>query len=380
MALSLTMRYIYLFIASATLFACTSSSDKKSTSNSLHLTADNLYNKDTVLLVAHSATEKNKEADKLFLDGVDKYRNKKDPAAGAELFRKSILEKPQAKAYYELGNTLFDKKQLKEAIQAYGIAELLDYKPLHKVLYNTACAYSLLQKGDEARYYLVSAIEFGYSNVKNIYADKDLAYLRTNDSWTFDRSVKEALSGATDPEKLQWNLFWHEFKPLSFPVLLDMEYAGRFKDDYISYDYERFIPEMRDGQFSRDVGSEYYHVGLVKGNDSVKTLVYGVKDEVMDEKAPTQYYIVSFDKMGKLIDKLLIGGQKKLDEPFKVATIEQNGTIKIGLFKQVYEKNPEDAGYEENKLLESKEVDKESYTISPDGHFVKQTALLGMNR
>jgi hypothetical protein len=370
------MRYLFLFIASATLFACNSSSKK---AGSIHLTTDNLYDRDTVLLVAHSAAEKNSAADKLFLDGIDKYRNKKSPAGGITSFKQSILLKPQAKAYYELGNALFDKQELKEAVKAYAIAELLDYKPMHKVLYNMACAYSLQGDQKTAKYYLVSAIEFGYSNVKNIFADKDLKGLRAEDEQSFRSDVTAALSGATDPEKLQWNLFWHEFKPLNFPVSLDMKYADKLGEDYISYDYERFVPEMRNAQFSREVGSEYYHVGLVKNSDSVKTLIYAVRDVVMEGSAPAQYYIVSFDKLGKLVDKLLIGGQKQLDEPFKVATVQENGTIQIGLFKQVYEKNPDTAGYEDNKLLESKEIDKETYAITADGHFVKQQALLGMN-
>jgi tetratricopeptide (TPR) repeat protein len=373
------MRYILLFIASAGLFACNTSEKKKNdAASAIHLTADNLYDRDSVLLITQDATGKNTEADKLFLEGIDSYRNKKNPAGGVALFKKSILLKPQAKAYYELGNALFDTKKLPEAVKSYGIAELLDYKPLHKVLYNMACAYSLQEDASSSKYYLVSAIEFGYSNVKNIYADKDLKYLR--DQGGFSSYVTSALSGATDPEKLQWNLFWHEFKPLEFPVHLDMKYAAKLGEDYISYDYERFVPEMRNDQFSRDVGSEYYHVGLVKGSDSVKTLIYAVRDVVMDQTAaPATYYIVSFDKKGKLIDKLLIGGHLKLDEPFKVATIEQNGTIQIGLFKQVYEKDPDTAGYDDNKLVDSKELDKENYKISEDGHFIKAPVLLGMN-
>lgn len=373
------MRYIFLFIAGTCLFVCTPSSKKTAAVNALHLSADNLYDKDSVLLVVHSATEKNSASDKLFLDGIDKYRNKKNPAAGIESFKQSILLKPQAKAYYELGNALFDKEEMKEAIKAYGVAELLDYKPLHKVLYNMACAYSRMGDNEWAKYYLVSAIEFGYSNVKNIFADKDLEGLRQKDGYSFRSEVTAALNGATDPEKLQWNLFWHEFKPLGFPVSLDRKYADKLgEEDYISYEYERFVPEMRNAQFSRDVGSEYYHVGLVKNSDSIKTLIYAVKDVVGEGSAP-QYYIVSFDKLGKLIDKLLIGGQIELEKPFKVATIQQNGTIRVGLFKQVYEKNPDTAGYENNKLQESKEGE-EVYTISADGHFVKQQpVLLGMN-
>jgi len=371
------MRYIFLFIASAALFACNTSEKKKSATSAIHLTADNLYDKDTVLLITQDATGKNAEADKLFLDGIDSYRNKKNPAGGVALFKKSILQKPQAKSYYELGNALFDIKKFKEATKAYQVAELLDYKPLHKVLYNMACAYSILEEDSIARYYLISAIEFGYSNVKNLYADKDLEYLRSKGD--FNSYVTAALGGATDPEKLQWNLFWHEFKPLEFPVKLDLKYADKLGEDYISYEYERFVPEMRNSQFSRDVGSEYYHVGLVKGSDSVKTLIYAIRDVIMDEMAPPAYYIVSFDKKGKQIDKLLIGGHEKLDEPFKVATITQNGTIQVGLFKQVYEKDPDTAGYQDNKLVDSKELDKENYTIAADGHFIKQTVLLGMN-
>ncbi|SFE69965.1 Tetratricopeptide repeat-containing protein [Chitinophaga sp. CF118] len=329
------------------------------------------------MLVVHETTGKNNDADKLFLNAIDSYRNKKNPAGSIKLFKQSIVLKPQAKSYYELGNALFDMKKLKEAMQAYVIAELLDYKPLHKVLYNMACVYSIAGDATSARYCLISAIEFGYSNVKNIYADEDLAYLRSKGD--FNNYVNAALSGATDPEKLQWNLFWHEFKPLEFPLVLDMKYGANLGEDYISYDYERFVPEMRDGQFSREVGSEYYHVGLVKNSDSVKTLIYAIREVMMSEMAPPAYYIVSFDKQGKLIDKLLIAGQLKLDEPFKVATLAENGTIQVGLFKQVYEKDPESAGYDDNKLLESKELDKENYTISSDGHFVKQQALLSMN-
>lgn len=372
------MRYIFLFIAGACLFACNPSEKKTNAASSIHLSADNMYDKDTVLLITRNdATGKNAEADKLFLEGIDVYRNKKHPLNSIDLFKKSLLLKPQAKVYYELGNALFDVKRLPEAIQSYAVAEVLDYKPLHKVLYNMACAYSLQKDASSAKYYLVSAIEFGYSNVKNLYADKDLNYLREEGG--FGYYVNAALSGATDPEKLQWNLFWHEFKPLEFPVHLDMKYASKLGEDYISYEYERFVSEMRDAQFSRDVGSEYYHVGLVKGSDSVKTLIYAIKEVMMSEKAPPAYYIVSFDKKGKLIDKLLIGGHAKLEDPFKVATIEQNGNIQIGLFKQIYEKDPDTAGYDDNELVESKELDKENYKIAADGHFVKQNVLLSMN-
>lgn len=384
------MRYVLLLAAGISLFACNAPTNKTNTETgtdqpgkSAGLTAQQIYQKDVVISLVRTHKGKNKVSDKYFLDGVDMYRNKRNPEEAAELFKKSIMEQPQARAYYELGNALADINNLPDAALAYQLAEVLDYKPTSKVLYNLACVYSRAEDYNSARYYLVSAIEFGYSNVKNIYADKDLTYIREAGREDFNNLVTTALSGATDPSKLQWNLFWHEFKPVSYPLVLNAEYGQQLKDgpDYISYEYERFVAEMRDNErFSREVGYEFYHVGLAKSTDSVKTLIYAVHNVISGDGHPLDFYIVSFDGQGKLIDKLVIGGQKKLSDPFRVPTLTENGNIEVGLFTQVYQKDPEKAGYDDNEIVESKFLDKEYYTIAADGHFVKKDELLGMNR
>jgi hypothetical protein len=370
------MRYLSLLLASTCLFACHSRNTAEKPKE-IQLQLSSLYNKDTVLLVARHTAGKNKDADKMFLDAIDTYRNKKNPAGGVALFKRSILLQPTGKAYYELGNALMDQKEYLEATNAYTIAELMDYSPLYKVMYNQACAYSQLDYKDKALYYLTSAIEFGYSNLKNIYNDPDLKNVRVQYRWKFDATVKAAFSGATDPEKLEWNLFYHEFRQLEFPLVLDMQYSDKLGDQ-ISYDYERYVAEMRDATFSRDVGSEYYYVGIVRSTDSVKAVIYAEKDVMTYENISPVYYMVSYNPYGKLIDKLQIGGHKILKDPFKVPTVHENGNIQITLFQLVYAKDPEEHGLYDNRLLESKELEKEFYSLSDDGHFVKQSALLGM--
>ncbi|ACU58330.1 tetratricopeptide repeat protein [Chitinophaga pinensis] len=377
------MRYVLLLAVGISLFACTSPTNKTKTNTeeqpgkSAGLTEAQIFEKDIVLKAAQNSKGKNKVSDKYFLDGVDMYRNQKNPAKAIELFKQAIFEQPQARAYFELGNALADEESLSDAASAYQLAEALDYKPTSKVLYNLACVYSRAKDRKSAEYYLVSAIEFGYSNVKNIFADKDLEFLRSTEG--FNMTVTTAISGATDPSKLQWNLFWHEFKPVAYPLVLDERYGDKLGEDYISYEYERFVAEMRDNEkFSREVGFEFYHVGLAKNSDSIKTLIYAVRNVIMGGTPPPEYYIVSYDGHGKLIDKLLIGGHKKLSEPFRVAKLSENGNIEVGLFTQVYKKNPEEEGYEDNELVENKFLNKEFYAIAGDGHFVKKDALLGM--
>jgi hypothetical protein len=382
------MRYVLLLAAGISLFACKAPNNKTNTETeadqsgkSAGLSESDIYDKGAVFSFLKANKGKNKRSDKYFLDGVDMYRNRKDASKAIALFKKSIMEQPQARTYFELGNALAEEERLADAALAYQIAENLDYKPTSKVLYNLACVYSKAQNSEAATYYLISAIEFGYSNVKNIYADKDLAWLRGYGN--FNNTVATALSGATDPSKLQWNLFWHEFKPVSYPLVLDENYGKQFGEDqgdYISYEYERYVAEMRNNaKFSREVGFEFYHVGLAKNTDSIKTLIYAVRNVIMGGTPPPEYYIVSFDNTGKLIDKLLIGGHSKLAEPFRVAKLTENGNIEVGLFKQVYKKNPEEEGYEDNELIENKFLNKEFYAISEDGHFVKKDELLGMN-
>lgn len=383
------MRYVLLLAAGISLFACNAPTNKTNTETSTDqpgksagLTAQQIYEKDLIIKWVKSNKGKNKVSDKYFLEGVDMYRNKRNPESAVELFKKSIMEQPQARAYFELGNALAEVNNLPDAALAYQLAEVLDYKPTSKVLYNLACVYSRAKDYESARYYLVSAIEFGYSNVKNIYADKDLAYIR-EEKGEFNSLVTSALSGATDPSKLQWNMFWHEFKPVSYPLVLNDAYGQQLKDgpDYISYEYERFVAEMRDNErFSREVGYEFYHVGLAKSTDSIKTLIYAVHNVMNGYAHPLDYYIVSFDDHGKLIDKLEIGGQKKLSDPFRVPTLTENGDIEIGLFTKVYQKDPEKVGYDGNEVVENKFLDKEYYAVTADGHFVKKDALLGMNR
>ncbi len=126
---------------------------------------------------------------------------------------------------------------------------MLGYKPLSKLLYNTACVYAKHNEEDSAFHYLVSAIEFGYTNTDQIYKDKDLASLRAM-RWRFDNEVTTALSGASDPDRLLWKLFSRGFRPLELPVVFDVKYSEDKIFEDVTYDFEKFISEMRNAKFS----------------------------------------------------------------------------------------------------------------------------------
>ncbi|SEW09501.1 TPR end-of-group domain-containing protein [Chitinophaga arvensicola] len=378
------MRFIPLFALCALLASCDVKTAHDKQDQTTKLSVASLYNADSVKYVAAHAAGKNNAAEKVFLKAIDLYRNKKNAAGSVDLFIKSILLQPQAKSYYELGNALMDTRKVGEALSAYDMAELLDYKPLSKLLYNKACAYSISKKKDSAEYYLYAAIEFGYNNMDNILKDPDLAWVR-EDNYAFKSNILEAFAGAGDPEKLQWNLFAGQFKPLHMPVTIDKAYAKDLGQQFISYDFEIYVSEMRDTKFSRDVGSSFFYVGEVKKTPEYKTLIYGISDEVEDpgnlsEGMPFYYLMVSYNTSGKVLDKMLLAGQKLLNDPYRKAVISGNGDIEVTDYKIEYEKDPEKEGYKDNPETSRTELKKEVFVINEEGRFAQKTQQLAMIR
>lgn len=367
------MRFIPWVALAALLAACNNkSAEEKKQAVNFRFTANALYNEDSVRLAAKLLDDNKAAAEKKFLEAVDAYRNKKQYLEGAALFQASILLQPQAKSYYELGNALLDAEKNQEAIKAYSMAEALNYKPLHKLLFNKACAYSKSDKLKESLDQLVTAIEFGYTNLDNIMKDPDLENLRKN-GYNFNSAVRDAFSGIGDADKLQWNMFLREFRQLDLPVTFDKTYITTRELTDISYDYERYVSEMRNAKFERETGSLYYFVGLVKKDTAFKTLCYAVDDKALEDYKWPYYLLASYDNKGKLIDKLLVGGQQLDENPYRVGEISSNGEITVTDFEITYEKPVSETRFNENKEVASKEVKKAFYTIAADGHFVQKS-------
>ncbi len=363
------MRFMPLFVLAGLISACGSTGSQ---GTSFRLTENAMYNTDSVNAAIAGSTTKDKNAEKEFLEAVDLYRNKKKAGESVALFKSSIVKQPQAKAYYELGNALLDGGKYKEAVQAFDMAELLNYTPLHKLLFNKACAYALDSNEEKGMYYLVSAIEFGYTNLDNIMKDKDLANLRGN-PYLFTNRVKEALSGHGDPEKLQWTMYYREFKPVNFPLTLDKSFATKTQFKDIPYDFEKYVFEMRNAKFERETGSAFYYVGLIKSDTAFKTVCYAVNDKEIEGYNWPYYMVASYAPTGKLIDKLMIAGQVLDEDPYKVGVIKANGEITVTSYKIEYEQDITKTQFNENKEKSSAEIRKEFYSISADGHFVQKS-------
>lgn len=366
-----------LFVGLKFFSACTNSVAQSKSHKHVDfvLTEEELFQGEKIELFLKNEKKSTKEAKAEFLEGLDLYKNKKDKKNAFKKFVKSILKEPTSIAYYELGNVLLDSKQYKEAIKAYGLSEQLGYEPFSKVLYNMACAYSLSKDQEMAGQYLEYAIQAGYSNIDQIDKDPDLALLRKNE-YVFNTHLKSGLNGVSDSENLFWLQFKKQFSKSKLPLNLNPFMDKKVVEELtiVSYDFEKYIAEMRDGKFSREVSKGFYYYANVKETDKYVALIYLVKDEYMGDLAPVAYRLVTFTHDGTLIDKKEIAGSESLLDEVKVAAIDKNLMIKIDHFAIKYKKNTEEFGFEDNPIV-SKELSKtEKFFIMDSGKIEAEEA------
>jgi len=357
---------------------CSCSSDNTTTEKNPNpepkiqaLEEKDLYNFEIVESFMNNAPDSTQEeSKKVFLNAIDLYRNKKNPEQAIAEFRKSLFIFPDAKTYYEMGNALLDTKNYAEAIQSYHMAEQMDFNPLANVLYNLACAYSMSENGSEALKYIQLSIENGYGNKKHMLTDNDLAFARNQPEFT--KVYEAAMSGASSPEAAMFDLYVSGFQQSTFPIVMTAVQTQkvRFKNS-IAYDFESFISEMVNPNFSREVGDEFYYLALLKETENYTALIYAGK-QVMYEQPPIYHILATYSKDGKLIDKLELGGYHYYDDPMRAYKITEDLKIEMNEFEVVFEKNVDEFGYENNPISANQLLTSRKFEIASNGK-IKQT-------
>lgn len=352
--------------------ACTTTSGKMNSSKSDHviveLKQEEIFMGDKVQAFLQNKKLKSDEAKKSFLKGLDFFKNKKNAKKAVEAFVESILYEPTGIAYYEMGNALMEFKNYEDAIKAFGMAEQVGYEPFSNILYNMACAYSLLKETEMAGQYLEYAIQAGYSNIDQIEKDPDLNSLR-EESYLYKEHMRQGLNGVSNAENLFWLQFKKQFTKSELPMVLDpfIDKKNIENLETIPYDFEKYVAEMRDEKFSRDVSKGFFYNMNVKETENYVALVYLVRDYYLGELAPVTYRLVTFTHDGQLIDKKEIAGRESLLDDVRVAHIDKKLNLKIEYFEVSYKKDTEEFGYEDNPIIEKKLKEAKKFLIDENG-------------
>lgn len=319
------------------------------------------------------------EANELFLKGLNSFKNDKNLDSAEVYFTQSLVKEPNARTYCELGNVYKQRGEYSKAIDSYMLSEQLDYAPFSKILYNIATVYSLKKEAEKSGKYLEYAMQAGYNNLESIEKDPELAYLR--ETYEFKEALNRGLRGMSDPEKLFWLQFKKQFPKTNMPITLNWDLSVEKLEDleYISYDFEKYISEMRDEKFSREVSKGFYYFAQVMETEEFVAIIYIMKDEFLGEVAPLTYRLATYSNTGKIIDKYDIAGRSNLSEDVRLATLKENGAIDVNVIGLEYEKDPDEHGYWDNKVKSTQLKGKEKYQIKSNGKIQKLSESLALN-
>jgi tetratricopeptide (TPR) repeat protein len=338
-----------------------------------HLVKDVIFDAEELNL--DSLKKKSRES---FLKGVDEYKNKKNISAAILCFKQSIVNFPDAKTYYELGNALLEDKtnkvSLEEAMKAYRVAEVLEIKPLYSVYYKMACAENMIDKLNskkEENYsvfsYLRRSFQAGFYDTVSIAQDTRINSIIGSSG--YKSMLLELKSKNLNGDKNSLFELYKSAYPIHTEGYEVSVINGKGEsDESISYDFSTFVPEMQNTSFGREVSNDFFYVANVKETAAYTALIYtSVSFWGGEESGPMPSYtsIVTYDPTGIIIDRKLIACDCSA-EKVKTAKIIDD-IVYVEDFDRLWKRPIDEVSFDENDIDQYIHGAKLTYVIHEDG-------------
>ncbi len=335
----------------------------------------------------------------LFLKGIDLYKNKKHPNLAVPLFKKSILLFPDAKTYYELANALLDGQAenkvgngydeylltlaLKQADSALDVAKHLKFTPEFQLCYDRACVANMLYNADTTNnpnsrlYDLEEAFSKGFNDTTFLKNDKRInSVIKTK---RYKEIVADWLASKSKiNSNSMFSIYIRSFPAVTQPFEIVPEKVNM--DDYsesISYDYVKFIPEMGNTEFGRNVQTDYQYVAKVAETRKYVVVIYSASSFYGLDWQPTYTKLVSYDTAGNIISTRLFACQFNT-EKIRTGKIDNN-QITLKDLKRIWQYPIDSVRFEDNKVLRYELLAQATFHLNDSGRIVKDNAPVNFN-
>lgn len=345
------------------------------------LSLDKIYNLNEVEAVLFDKQELasdsiSKTSQQLFLKGAEMLYNVKHVNSASGFFKESILAFPNAKTYFELGNALNQSasvKDLKEAKEAYRMAEYLGYEPRFSIRFQEAINEAKLVKHDEGykhnvQVYLIEAIELGFRDSVKLKQSKELSsYLEIPEvTLAWEKNFSQSNS-EMDP---MLKAFLKGFGKTQSRFEIDttvLELNDKLRS--VAYDFNEFIPEMQNMSFGREVSHQYYYVAKVAETEQYVAVIYAAIS-YWEDLSPVTFTLSTFNKKGARIASMPIACTCKMDE-VRMAEIK-NGEIRVETWQRTWLHDLEKVPYYDNVVASYSYQDVKKYSMAEDGTLVSK--------
>lgn len=120
------------------------------------------------------------------------------------------------------------------------------------------------------------------------------------------------------------------------------------------------------GEYSRSVPRSYEFVAYLGKHEGYYLVVYRMASSVSDDIYPATYFLATLTGDGEVVSEKDIANMES-PQHITVATIDAPGIIVSRAVTQTWQYKPEEAGYENNKVIKSEVTATAKFKISSDG-------------
>ncbi len=326
---------------------------------------------------------------KHFLTAIDLFKNKKNPKASIPYFRKSIYLFPEPKTYFELANAMLETKeplQIDLASRIYYVLERLNFKPksnleyLHLVvnyydnIYDDSREEKIkIQRNEDVINLMIRGLRNGDYDLAKVQADERINFILKNPYFTLKYNEFLA-SNLNDEKKGSYDPF-NEFVSL-FPKIQGTfitTTANPNLSNYtnsIPYSFSKYIPEMENTSFGREVSNDFFYVVNLKNTDTYTALLYKSVSFWGSYGAPVYIMLATYNIKGEQLSKVMFSCDCSYTK-FKTATF-QNDVISISDYERIWQKPLKEYSVEENSVKEIKLTSNYALEINSEGIIVEQ--------
>lgn len=211
--------------------------------------------------------------------------------------------------------------------------------------------------------------------------EKDQPYTTGKAGDKNELTVPTAESGSKAPagSDALWESFKNKFAPLETPVTINRHTNLSVNLGHkITTRYAKYVPEVRTERYSRDVGNDYYFFASLSDNANYTAVIYVARVPYFTGRNNMQYLLATFNPHGKIIATEEIAGQLYPSETETTCVIKPDMQFEIRTFKDIYKKDPDQEGYDDNPVVKTELQHTEHYRIAANGKFQKTAAGVAM--
>jgi len=363
----------FILVISLVCMACGEAVSGKQSSlpiTDLPLSEKNIYNYFRVKKARRIASDAHKAIAKEKLEESIYLINTGEQQAGLDTLIRSILHYPMAKAYFQMGNIHLEFKKYEEAISAYRIAQFIENKPNKHLFYNLACAYAMdnsdLDGKRRAINYLRTATRNGYAQKDSLLSDPRLNNIRY--TYEFNKIFVENFGENDNEMSAKFELFSRLFPKRSFPIQIEPEDLDK------QFSTERRLHAPLTSLVGREEyipdEEQYIAVTMLKKTANFVAVMY-LAYPVHSLKRPYRNYeIATYTPQGKIIDKLIFADNSNPDK-YLCGKIDKNLNITLSTYQNIWENNPDEYGYRNNRIDYSEFMYEEKFKITQKGKITK---------